>query len=114
MSNRPDTCDNLHVINLASDVVSIAATYFFQGNSYLTLRIYLVACHKGHVATIGILMLTNCYGITNLLLQKFTLIENQTFLRNFYTTKIWSHTVPLSQYSNNDNNHLIHRSVHYY
>ena len=25
MSNRSDTCDSLHVINLASDVVSIAA-----------------------------------------------------------------------------------------
>ena len=25
MSNHPDTCDSLHVINLASDVVSIAA-----------------------------------------------------------------------------------------
>ena len=25
MSNRPDTCDSLHVINFASDVVSIAA-----------------------------------------------------------------------------------------
>ena len=25
MSNRPDTCDSLHVTNLASDVVSIAA-----------------------------------------------------------------------------------------
>ena len=25
MSNCPDTCDSLHVINLASDVVSIAA-----------------------------------------------------------------------------------------
>ena len=24
MSNRPDTCDSLHVINFASDVVSIA------------------------------------------------------------------------------------------
>ena len=35
----------------------------------------------------------NCYGITNLLLQKFTFTENQTFLRNFYITKIWSHMV---------------------
>ena len=35
-----------------------------------------------------ILILTNCYGITNLLLRKFTFTENQTFLRNFYTTKI--------------------------
>ena len=25
MRNRPDTCDSLHVINLALDVVSIAA-----------------------------------------------------------------------------------------
>ena len=46
-----------------------------------------------HVATIRILILTNCYGIMNLLLRKFTFTENQTFLRNFYTTKIWSHTV---------------------
>ena len=92
-SNRPDTCDSLHVINLASDVVSIAAVYFFRGISYLTLHIYLAACHYGHVAAIRI-FLTNCYGITNLLLRKFTFTENQTFLRNFYTTKIWSHTVP--------------------
>ena len=48
----------------------------------------------GHVAAIRIL--TNCYGITNLLLQKFTFTENQTFLRNFYTTKIWSHMVVAS------------------
>ena len=45
LSNRPDTCDNLHVINLALDVVSVAAIYFFQDISYLTLRIYLMACH---------------------------------------------------------------------
>ena len=88
MSNRPDTCDSLHVINLASDVVSIAAIYFFRGISYLTLCIYLAACHYGHMAAIRILILTNCYGITNLLLQKFNFTENQTFLQNFYTTKI--------------------------
>ena len=57
------------------------------------LHIYLAACHYGHVAAIRILILTNCYGITNLLLRKFTFTENQTFLRIFYTTKIWSHTV---------------------
>ena len=45
MSNCSDTCDSLHVINLASDVVSIAAIYFFRGISYLTLCIYLVAHH---------------------------------------------------------------------
>ena len=33
--------------------------------------------------------------LTNLLLQKFTFIENQTFLQKFYTTKIWSNTVAL-------------------
>ena len=43
LSNHPDTCDSLHVINLASDVVSIAAIYFFRGISYLTLCIYSVA-----------------------------------------------------------------------
>ena len=26
-------------------------------------------------------------------LRKFTFTENQTFLQNFYITKIWSHTV---------------------
>ena len=36
VSNYPDTCDSLHIINLASDVVSIAAVhantqYFIQG-----------------------------------------------------------------------------------
>ena len=61
---------------------------------YLTLRIYLAARHCGHVAAKHILILTTkCYGITNLLLRKFTFTENQTFLRNFYSTKIWSHTV---------------------
>ena len=33
----------------------------------------------------------------NVLLQKFTSIENQTFLQNFYTTKIWSHTVAVGE-----------------
>ena len=91
MSNRPDTCDSLHVINLASDVVSIAAIYFFRGISYLTLCIYLVACHYGHVAAICILILTNCYGITNLL-QKFNFTDNQTFYNIFILQKfgaIW-------------------------
>ena len=60
----------------------------------MTLHIYLVACHYyGHVTAMRILILMNCYGITNLLLRKFTFTENQTFLRNFYTSKIWSHTV---------------------
>ena len=62
----------------------------------MTLHIYLAACHYyGHVAAVRILILANCYGITNLLLQKFTFTENQTFLQNFYTTKIWSHTVAM-------------------
>ena len=46
------------------------------------------------------------YGITNLLLRKFTFTENQTFLRNFYTTKIWSHTVYVHVY--------IHTYIHTY
>ena len=53
------------------------------------------------MTAVRILFLPNCYGIANLLLQKFTFTENQTFLRNFYTTKIWSHTVEvflISQY----------------
>ena len=45
----------------------------------------------GHV--IAILILVNYYGVTNLVLRKFTVTENQTFLQKFYTTKIWSHTV---------------------
>ena len=69
MSNHPDTCDSQPYF---SDVVSIAA---------MTLRIYLAACHYyGHMADIRTLILTNCYRITNLLLQKFTFTENQTFL----------------------------------
>ena len=92
MSNHLDTCDSLHVINPASDV-SIAAILLLRYISYLTLRVYLAARHYGHVAAIRIFILTNCYGITNLLLRKFTFTENQTCLRNFYTTKIWSHTV---------------------
>ena len=48
MSNRPDTCDSLHVINLTSDV-----QYFFRGKRvsryilamYLMPRIYFVARH---------------------------------------------------------------------
>ena len=92
MSNRPDTCDSLHDINLASDVLSIAAIYFFRGFSYLTLRIYiyLAARHYDHMAAILILM--NCYGITNLLIRIICFTENQTF---FYTTKIWSHAVSI-------------------
>ena len=93
MSNRPDTCDSLHVINLALDVVSIAAILLLRYISYLTLRIYLAAHHYGHLVYIRILILTNCYGIANLLLRKFTFTENRTILRNFYTMKIWSHTI---------------------
>ena len=66
MSNYPDTCDSLHVINLALDVF-IAAILLLRYISYLMLCIYLVACNYGHVADIRILILTNCYGITNLL-----------------------------------------------
>ena len=51
------------------------------------LCIYLAARHYGHVATIRILILTNCYGITNLLLQKFTFTENQTFYKIFMLQK---------------------------
>ena len=29
------------------------------------------------------------------IITKFTFTENQTFLQNFYTTKIWSHTVAM-------------------
>ena len=64
--NRPDTCDSLHVMNLASDVLSIAAIYFFRGISYLMLRIYLAARHYGHVAAIRMLILMNCYGFTKI------------------------------------------------
>ena len=41
------------------------------------------------------IILPNYYGITHLLLRKFTFTEYiyHTFLRNFYTTKNWSHTV---------------------
>ena len=68
--------------------------YFFWGIRYLTFRIYLAARHYyGHVAAIRILILTNCYGITNLLLRKFTFTENQTFLQNF-----WSYTVVMCMY----------------
>ena len=92
MINHPDTCDRLQVINFASDAVSIAAcnTSFEVCISYSMLRIYLATCYYGNAAAIRIL--TNCYGITNLLLRKFTFTENQTFLQNIYTTKIWSHT----------------------
>ena len=54
----------------------------------MTLCIYLVVCHYyGHVTAIRILILMNCYGITNLLLRKFTFTENQIFLRNFLCYK---------------------------
>ena len=42
------------------------------------------------MAAMHILILKNCYGITNLLLRKFTFTENQTFLQKFSTMKIWS------------------------
>ena len=54
MSNCPDTFESLHVTNLASDVVSIAA--ILHSLSYLMLCIYLVAHHYyGHVVAIPIL-----------------------------------------------------------
>ena len=62
--------------------------YFFQGIRYLAFRIYLAARHYyGHVAAIRILILTNCYGITNLLLRKFTFTENQPFYEIFILRK---------------------------
>ena len=65
--------------------------YFFRGISYLTLRIYLAARHYyDHVADMCILILTNCYGIMNLLLRKFTFTENQTFLSYRNQTITWS------------------------
>ena len=51
MSNHLDTCDSLHVINLASDVVSIAAILLLRYTryiSYLMLHIYLAARHYCH------------------------------------------------------------------
>ena len=49
VSNRPDTCDSLHVTNLALDVVSIAAMHANTSlevlHSYLMLCIYLAAHH---------------------------------------------------------------------
>ena len=69
------------MIQTISDVLSIALQYSIQGRNYLTLCIYLAACHYyGHVAAICLVILINCYGIMNLLFQKFTFTENQTFL----------------------------------
>ena len=95
VSNRPNTYDSLYATDLASDVVSIASVYanisFEVLATYLTLCIYLVARHYyGHVAAMHILILRNCYGITNLLLRKFTFTENETFLQKFSTMKIRS------------------------
>ena len=44
------------------------------------------------MAAVRILILMNCYGITNLLLQKFTFTENQTSftLQKFGTNGIMS------------------------
>ena len=56
------------------------------------LRIYLAARHYyDQVAAIRILILQIVME-----LRKFTFTENQIFLRNFYTTKIWSHTVSVT------------------
>ena len=41
MSNRPDTCDSLHVTSLASDVVSRAVIFFSR---YLLLDIPHIFC----------------------------------------------------------------------
>ena len=54
MSNHPDTCDSLHAINLALDVVSIAVILLLRYISYLMLCIYLAARHYGHVTYIRI------------------------------------------------------------
>ena len=40
---------------------------------------YMVTWH------VDILIITNCYGIMNLVLRKFTFIENQTFLQKLHT-----------------------------
>ena len=42
-----------------------------------------------HVAAIRILILTNCYGITNLLLRKFIFTENQTFYEIFHSLELY-------------------------
>ena len=50
--------------------------------------LYMITWH------VAISILTNCYRIVNLPLQKFTFTKNQTFYKNFsYTVKLWSHTV---------------------
>ena len=75
-------------------------TFFDVAPSYLACQFFIqgLALHFALLATAIIwsrgtyiiLLLMNCYGITKLF---FTFIENQTFLRNFYTTKVWSHTI---------------------
>ena len=76
-------------------ILSHGPPLYIESRIATVLRIYVAAHHYyGHVAAgYTYINLTNCYGITNLLLRKFAFTENQTFLRNFYTTKIWSHTV---------------------
>ena len=46
----------------------------------LHLFIILATLHYMVMWYVDVLILTNCYGIMNLLLQKVTFIENQTFL----------------------------------
>ena len=43
--------------------------------------LYMITWH------VAILILMNCYGIVNLLLQKFTFTENQTFYKRFILQK---------------------------
>ena len=48
----------------------------------------LLLCCYGHAAAVRILILTNCYEMTNLLLRKFTFTEHQTIYENFILQKL--------------------------
>ena len=72
------------------------------------LHIYLAARHYyGHVAAIHILILMNCYGITNLLLQNLLSLKIRPFYKIFILRKfgaIWYVLKAMHTYSNSTGN----------
>ena len=83
--NRLDTCDNLHVTNLPYVARSCRACQFFFKALLYASYLFIVTLHYMVTWYIDILICK----IMNLLLQKFTSIENQTFLQLQKFGTIW-------------------------
>ena len=66
-----------------------ACQFFFQGLALHFTFIYVIN-NTPLYGNVVHTYITNCYEF---IITKFTFIKNQTFLWEFYATKIWSHTV---------------------